>query len=113
MPQPLSLLIFIAQSDKAFAPWRRISQAEARRRGARVSGQEGEGLVGNGGIARLCVPLITGPGPGPRGVDAPAEPGPLVPGRLRGHRAGRPQAGSQRLGSRGCPLSATQTAFPQ
>lgn len=55
MPQQLSLLIFIAQSDKTFAPWRRIFQAEARRRGARrlVSELGGEGVVGKGGIARL------------------------------------------------------------
>lgn len=30
MPRPLSLLIFIAWSDKTFAPWRRIFQPQAR-----------------------------------------------------------------------------------
>lgn len=30
MTGPLSLLIFIAWSDKTFAPWRRVFQAQAR-----------------------------------------------------------------------------------
>lgn len=30
MPKLLSVLIFIARSDKTFAPWRRIFQAEAQ-----------------------------------------------------------------------------------
>lgn len=99
MPQQLSLLIFIAQSDKTFAPWRRIFQAEAWRRGARVSGQEGEGLVGKGGIARLLRPSsLRGRGQAHEVWTRRRNAVRSSPGRLRGHRAG-PTPGSQRLGS--------------
>lgn len=58
MPQLLSLLILIARSDKTFASWRRIFQAEARSpsvSGPRdfVSEPGGEGLVGKMSIVCL------------------------------------------------------------